>query len=817
MIIQILKKNAESRTQVDLMTVMPLVKEQKFFQMHRIQGKDLNDVCELLTYEYFPQGSIISNYNGQVDIMMDYKKRAISNDNDFKEFITDLELSFQKAQDIRQSFSNFDPSKVNQTCQVAVHQYLKGQLFGTQSIIKDQRQYKRPYQAVAAVDTHIGVFSKKSFERILDRIHKKFVQKEINFLKNVEQFAGLIKDGELEVKKHVYEPKSSNKEYELLHNPTLTKKFNNNFMKVQGFKISNEISVAIYQILIFMQLFVLGSGKMIGDDESIRGSKYLTTVICNTQDSKVFQMKKDSDEAWQSILSESAEISKKMQNIYLQKIQRSKEVTNALKDNSEIKLMCDSLMKEMLWAQVPQTIKYYEIKKNQQQQIQAQNQQNQDHGYGNQVETSQDRNNSTQFTSNSNYNNSVKLGTGTSILSKLKRHIDQFDGQQSHRRNFSQMQQQYNSLNENFRYSENEYFNQNQAKNNKNEAINKSLDLKQNPLKNARFLEKKTLEMSINFNQKFMNRITSKHTQASLTKVNQTFKFENEKIESMTQKDKINQTMKDLQIENFNPDSILQSRPQSHAEKYKNHPQVIMQPKLKSILSHKEEPYSNINPLQPQVTQRNTTMNNTTTDRSRQQASTFYRTQSAISNYNSKRRKDQFKTHRQLQKVVENFDVVQNYALKELAIPNNFNNVVSRSINKPGQSYFYQNQAYTMSSKNKDKKKYHEMEFINQQLKSFHSSTGNQSSSPYMIQRLNLGMKTGDASNIQSAKLTVKDKFQKVTQQLSFDRGETIRQSNKFLKEQPSNVSNSIPIRKDKRKQAEEEYEYFKSRIQKPY
>ena len=40
---------------------------------------------------------------------MDFKKKNFNNDHDFKEFITDLELSFQKAQDIRQSFQNFDP------------------------------------------------------------------------------------------------------------------------------------------------------------------------------------------------------------------------------------------------------------------------------------------------------------------------------------------------------------------------------------------------------------------------------------------------------------------------------------------------------------------------------------------------------------------------------------------------------------------------------------------------------------------------------------------------------------------------------------
>lgn len=42
----------------------------------------------------------------------------------------------------------------------------------------------------------------------------------------------IVKEGEFEVKKHVYEPKVANREYELLHNPTTSKKFSQNFAKV---------------------------------------------------------------------------------------------------------------------------------------------------------------------------------------------------------------------------------------------------------------------------------------------------------------------------------------------------------------------------------------------------------------------------------------------------------------------------------------------------------------------------------------------------------------------------------------------------------
>ncbi len=98
------------------------------------------------------------------------------------------------------------------------------------------------------------MLTKKSFDRILDRFHKKFLLKETNFLRSIEQLQSLskrilsrinnqlkthkyrrgmtiykegddveyvyiIKEGEVEVKKYVYEPKMARVEYELLQNP----------------------------------------------------------------------------------------------------------------------------------------------------------------------------------------------------------------------------------------------------------------------------------------------------------------------------------------------------------------------------------------------------------------------------------------------------------------------------------------------------------------------------------------------------------------------------------------------------------------------
>ena len=45
--------------------------------------------------------------------------------------------------------------------------------------------YSRPYKAVALKECIVAVLNYKSYERILDRIYKKFVSEEINFLREV--------------------------------------------------------------------------------------------------------------------------------------------------------------------------------------------------------------------------------------------------------------------------------------------------------------------------------------------------------------------------------------------------------------------------------------------------------------------------------------------------------------------------------------------------------------------------------------------------------------------------------------------------------
>ena len=57
----------------------------------------------------------------------------------------------------------------------------KGQALGAQSLLKET--YKKPYRAFFTQDTFFICLSKKSYEKVKDRIVRKIMNQEVNFLK----------------------------------------------------------------------------------------------------------------------------------------------------------------------------------------------------------------------------------------------------------------------------------------------------------------------------------------------------------------------------------------------------------------------------------------------------------------------------------------------------------------------------------------------------------------------------------------------------------------------------------------------------------
>ncbi len=50
-------------------------------------------------------------------------------------------------------------------------------------------------------------------------------------------------------------------------------------------------------------------------------------------------------------------------SIFQEKIDKIKQLNQVKKNNPDIKMMCENLMKEMLWSKPPETIEFFTIKK----------------------------------------------------------------------------------------------------------------------------------------------------------------------------------------------------------------------------------------------------------------------------------------------------------------------------------------------------------------------------------------------------------------------------------------------------------------------
>lgn len=80
---------------------------------------------------------------------------------------------------------------------------------------------------------------------------------------------------------------------------------------------------------------------MIGDEEIIRGSNHLTTVICSSFEATVMLIKKEeflkirmqSEESWASIIQYSNDISKSLQKNYKNNVNNGQQVIHLAKDD----------------------------------------------------------------------------------------------------------------------------------------------------------------------------------------------------------------------------------------------------------------------------------------------------------------------------------------------------------------------------------------------------------------------------------------------------------------------------------------------------
>jgi CRP-like cAMP-binding protein len=129
-------------------------------------------------------------------------------------------------------------------------------------------------------------------KRILSKVFNSFkplVLKRGQFIfkeNDVAKAAYLIKEGECEVTKVIYDNKytkdSESGAVNMAEQNSQTKKFKINFSKAQGVRPSGVV-----------RLCYAGQGKMVGEDELIRGCNHLTSVMVTSQEAKLYKLKKD--------------------------------------------------------------------------------------------------------------------------------------------------------------------------------------------------------------------------------------------------------------------------------------------------------------------------------------------------------------------------------------------------------------------------------------------------------------------------------------------------------------------------------------------
>lgn len=82
MIIQILKKNPDFRTEKDLNILVPLIREIQFFKSRQIQNNHLVDICTELRYELIPANDFVfyqGDYGDKFYVILKGKVQVLIN------------------------------------------------------------------------------------------------------------------------------------------------------------------------------------------------------------------------------------------------------------------------------------------------------------------------------------------------------------------------------------------------------------------------------------------------------------------------------------------------------------------------------------------------------------------------------------------------------------------------------------------------------------------------------------------------------------------------------------------------------------------
>lgn len=123
-----------------------------------------------------------------------------------------------------------------------------------------------------------------------------------------------------------------------------------------------------------LKLLIISQGRMIGDYGCLHNGIYQQSVICESPTAQVLCIKIEdllrletiNADNWRDFIMLSNKQQDNILKIYYEKLKYALELKSVSANNdnkADIKKMCGSLMREMLWSKPPTTIEMFTLKK----------------------------------------------------------------------------------------------------------------------------------------------------------------------------------------------------------------------------------------------------------------------------------------------------------------------------------------------------------------------------------------------------------------------------------------------------------------------
>ena len=194
--------------------------------------------------------------------------------------------------------------------------------------------------------------SKRALVKLLHQVQIKVYKRGQLLFKEGDSpdFLYIVKEGQLQVSRNVYQSKSSSQyEHDLLtKNTRITRRYNTNFSRALGTKFDFEVPLAIQSV-----------SSMVGDIEIVKQEPRRVSVRCDSQTATIWRVRREdmekvrqvSEENWKDFCKVSEQLATSQLQAYVTKVKSNLTYRRAgsSKENGSTSQFCHQIMKEMLW------------------------------------------------------------------------------------------------------------------------------------------------------------------------------------------------------------------------------------------------------------------------------------------------------------------------------------------------------------------------------------------------------------------------------------------------------------------------------------